>query len=377
MQDTVLKQTRPATGHAALTIRRIRTRSVSAPMKRPLRTSVGTVANAPLVLIDIETEEGIVGHAYLFAYVPALCAPLQAVIADMATQLSGDRIAPMANQHKASRRYQLVGTRGLVSMALAGIDIACWDALAKAVNLPLTRLLGGEITSIPAYNSNGLGIMPAEEAADEAVELLAEGFSAVKVRLGHPSVEEDLAVVRAIRKRIPDEAVLMADYNHALTVAEAIKRGHALDGEGLYWIEEPTTHDDFPGNARIANELKTATQIGENFNSVAEMSSAIAARASDYVMPDLERIGGVTGWLHAAGVAQAARIPMSTHLFAEVSAHLMAVTPTGHWLEFVDWADAILQEPLKPANSAIAATARPGVGLSWNEDAVNKYLLQS
>src|ERR1700730_3637604 len=106
MQDKVLKQKRPATGHAALTIRRIRTRSVSAPMKRPLRTSVGTVANAPLVLIDIETEEGIVGHAYLFAYVPALCAPLQAVIADMATQLSGDRIAPMANQHKASRRYQ-------------------------------------------------------------------------------------------------------------------------------------------------------------------------------------------------------------------------------------------------------------------------------
>jgi mandelate racemase len=340
-----------------------------------LRTSVGTVTNAPLVLIDVETEEGVVGHAYLFAYVPAACGPLQALIADMSMQLSGDRVAPLANQHKASRRYQLLGTRGLVSMALAGVDIACWDALAKAANLPLARLLGGEITSIPAYNSNGLGIMPVAEAADEAVELLEEGFPAIKVRIGYPDAEADLAVVRAIRKRIPAHSILMADYNHALSTAEAIRRGHALDGEGLYWIEEPTAHDDFAGNARVAEALRTPIQLGENFNSVAEMGSALAAHACDYVMPDLERIGGVSGWLQAAGVAQSAGIPMSTHLFAEVSAHLMAVTPTRHWLEFVDWADAILQHPLKPKEGGIRAADRPGVGLEWNEDAIKEHQL--
>jgi mandelate racemase len=360
-----------------LEIRRIRTRSVSAPMKRPLRTSVGAVSSAPLVLIDIETAEGIVGHAYLFAYVPAACAALETLIADMATQLCGDPIAPIANQRKAARRYQLVGTRGLVSMALAGIDIACWDALAKAAGLPLARMLGGELTPIPAYNSNGLGLMPVAEATDEAIELLAEGFEAIKVRLGHPVLEGDLAVVRAIRQRIPASAILMGDYNHSLSVPEAIRRGRALDEEGLYWIEEPTRHDDFPGNACIAHELKTPIQIGENFNGVAEMSTALAQKASDYVMPDLERIGGVTGWLHAAGVAEAAGIPMSTHLFAEVSAHLMAVTPTRHWLEFVDWADAILQEPLRPQAGAITASSQPGVGLEWDESAVKKYLLQS
>jgi mandelate racemase len=346
-------------------------------MKRPLRTSVGAVASAPLVLIDLETEEGVVGRAYLFAYVPAACAALEVLIADIGQRLYGDRIAPLANQRKAARPYQLVGSRGLLSMALAGIDIACWDALAKAVNLPLVRLLGGEPTPIPAYNSNGLGIMPAAEAAAEAVELLEEGFEAIKVRLGHPTTAADLAVVRAIRQQIPARAVLMADYNHSLTVTEAIRRGQALEDEGLYWIEEPTRHDDFAGNARIAVELKTPIQIGENFNSVAEMGAAIAVRASDYVMPDLERIGGVTGWLHAAGVAEAAGIPLSTHLFAEVSAHLMAVTPTAHWLEFVDWADAVLQEPLRPTGGAITAPERPGVGLLWDEDAVARYLLRS
>ncbi len=359
-----------------LTVRRIRVRSVSAPMKRPLRTSVGAVTDAPLVLIDLETEEGIVGHAYLFAYLRSMCAPLQRLIEDMATQIHGDRVAPIAIQSKTSLPFRLIGTRGLVSMALAGIDIACWDAFAKATNLPLAHLLGGHTDPIRAYNSNGLGIMPPEEAADEAVELIEEGFGAIKVRLGYPSLEADLAAVRAIRAKIPDSVHLMADYNHSLSVAEAIRRGHVLDSEGLYWIEEPTAHDDFAGNARVSRALRTAIQLGENFNSVGEMGRAIAAGASDYVMPDLERIGGVTGWLGAAGVAEAAGIPMSTHLFAEVSAHLMAVTPTRHWLEFVDWADAILEEPLRPRNGCIAAAARPGVGLSWNEDAVKRFLIE-
>ena len=356
-----------------LTIRRIRTRAVNAPMKRPLRTSVGAVTVAPLVLVDIETEEGITGHAYLFSYLDSISAQLRGLVQTMATDLVGQRVAPVDIQQKAEQRFRLVGTRGLVGFALAGIDVACWDVLAKSLGQPLAVLLGGEVRPIPAYNSNGLGLMPAEEAADEAMELLAEGFSAIKVRLGHPNLETDLRTVRTIRSRIPSGTILMSDYNHALTVAEAVKRGQALDSEGLYWIEEPTAHDDFAGNATIAREVKTPIQIGENFTSVREMGAAIAARASDFVMPDLERIGGVTGWLRAAGIAESAGIEMSSHLFAEVSAHLLAITPTRHWLEYVDWADAILQEPLHPQNGCVAASNRPGVGLAWNEDAVRHY----
>jgi mandelate racemase len=158
-------------------------------------------------------------------------------------------------------------------------------------------------------------------------------FRAVKLRLGRSHASEDLAAVRAVRRRLPDDVALMADYNQALSVTEAIARGRALDGEGVYWIEEPTRHDDYAGCARIAQALTTPIQMGENFSGPQAMATSLAANASDYVMPDLERIGGVSGWQHAASLAAAAGIEMSSHLFPEVSAHLLAGTPTCHWLE--------------------------------------------
>jgi mandelate racemase len=175
--------------------------------------------------------------------------------------------------------------------------------------------------------------MAPEELADQAEALLEGGFRGVKLRLGHAEFAGDLAAVRAVRKRLPDEIAIMADYNQALTVDEALKRGHGLDGEGLAWIEEPIEHDDYAGCAQIARELATPIQIGENFIGANAMAAALAAKAADYMMPDLMRIGGVTGWMRAASLAAAAKVPLSSHLMPEVSASLSAVTPTAHWLE--------------------------------------------
>src|SRR5262249_26495778 len=150
-----------------------------------------------------------------------------------------------------------------------------------------------------------------------------------------------LAAVRAVRGRVPAEVVVMADYNQALTPEEAVSRGHMLDGEGVYWIEEPVRHDDYAGCAMVARSIVTPVQIGENFSQVHDMERALAAGACDLVMPDLERIGGVTGWRRARDMAAAKSVRMSSHLYPEVSAHLLAVTPTAHWLEYVDWANVI------------------------------------
>jgi mandelate racemase len=259
-------------------------------------------------------------------------------------------------------------------MAMAGIDVAAWDALAIAAGVPLATLLGSAPRKIRAYNSCGLGLMSSPEAvADEAEKLLAGGFTGVKLRLGYPTLEADLAAVRAVRRRIPDGVALMVDYNQALGVAEALRRGHALDQEGIYWLEEPIRHDDYAGNARLVRDLASPVQIGENFNLVTAMAAALAAGAADYVMPDLDRIGGVTGWLQAAGLAAANGIEMSSHLFPEVSAHLLAATPTAHWLEYMDWAAPVLAEPLKIVDGHALAPDRPGNGLAWNPDAVARY----
>jgi mandelate racemase len=215
--------------------------------------------------------------------------------------------------------------------------------------------------------------MAPEAAADEAEQLLEGGFRAVKLRLGHPALRADLAAVRAVRKRLPDAVELMVDFNQALSIAEALERGRAIDSEGIAWIEEPIRHDDFRGCAELARELATPVQIGENFSLPEQMAEALAVKACDFVMPDLERIGGVTGWQRAAKIAAERKRPMSSHLFPEASAHLLAVTPTCHFLEYVDWAEAVLAEPLRIADGAAVIPDRPGTGVSWNEGAVKRY----
>ncbi|WP_339527857.1 enolase C-terminal domain-like protein, partial [Pseudomonas sp. EL_65y_Pfl2_R96] len=193
------------------------------------QTSTGAVARAPLVLIDCETDRGVRGHAYLFANTPMALKPLTAMVTEMSQLLAGDDLLPFEIERKLTQRFTLLGLAGLQRLAQSGIDMAAWDALARARGLPLARLLGGAPKPLKAYNSKGLGIMPAAAAVDEAHRLLAEGFHAAKIRVGRPDAREDLAVVRAVRKAVGDDVTLMCDYNQALTVSEAIRRGEMLD----------------------------------------------------------------------------------------------------------------------------------------------------
>ncbi|NJM34611.1 MAG: mandelate racemase [Rhodomicrobium sp.] len=358
---------------AKLTIRALRAVPVLVPMAFPLGTSADTISEAPLVLIDLETEEGVTGRSYLFCYIPGAAPLVARMLGEALAMIKGDAAAPLDVSAKLQKRFRLIGVQGIARMALAGIDVALWDALAIANGLPLGAMLGAGRRSIPAYNSNGLGLMTPEAAAEEAVALAEGGFRAVKLRLGYPALAEDMARVRAVRKRLPDEIALMVDFNQALTLAEAKIRCRALDGEGIYWIEEPIRHDDYRGAAELTRETATPIQIGENFSGPQAMAEALSVRACDFVMPDLERIGGVTGWRHAAGLAAAHGIETSSHLFPEVSAHLLAATPTAHWLEYVDWAAPILQEPIRISNGEALIPDRPGNGLQWDEAAVARY----
>ncbi|HMH18719.1 MAG TPA: enolase C-terminal domain-like protein [Burkholderiales bacterium] len=344
-------------------------------MKLPLGTSAGTIRSAPLLLVDLETEEGVTGRSWLFCYFPAAAAAIAAVLGEIERSVKGERVAPADLWEKLARHFRLIGVQGIVRMAMAAFDVACWDALAIAAGKPLVALLGGEPRPIPAYNSNGLGLMAPGAAADEAEKLLERGFRAVKLRLGNATLEADLAAVRAVRRRLPEDVKLMVDFNQALSLDEALRRGRAIDGEGIYWIEEPIRHDDYRGCAELARELATPVQIGENFSLPQAMAEAIEAGACDYVMPDLERIGGVTGWRRAASLAQEHGLPMSSHLFPEASAHLLAVTPTCHFLEYVDWASAILAEPLSIVDGSAIIPDRPGTGMVWDEKAVKRYAM--
>lgn len=356
-----------------LTIRGLGVRAVDVPMGRPLMTGGGEVGSAAMVLVDLLTEEGITGSSYVFCPTPVVLEPVAALLSNLAPLIEGDPVAPVDIERKLQKQFRLLGPQGLTAMATAGIDMAAWDALSKACGLPLARLLGGEPREVPAYNSCGLGLIGAERAAEEALELVAPGFGAVKVRLGYPTINADVEVVRAVKASVGGDITLMSDYNQSLSVAEAEGRAAALEGEGLYWIEEPTRADDYSGHARLRREAKTPIQIGENWWGPHDMAKSVEAGASDYAMADAMKIGGVTGWLRAAALAEAAGLSLSSHLFPEISAHLLAVAPTSHWLEYVDWANPILEEPLKVDDGYASVTDTPGIGISWDEEAVRRY----
>jgi mandelate racemase len=359
-----------------LTLRSLSATGVMLPMARPLGTSAQRIDVASLLLVDLQTDEGVSGHAYAFCYLPSIARSLVPVVAELSAALAGLPLIPHDLAQRVTRHFKLPGLVGPLAMVASSVDTAIWDALAIAAEMPLATFLGASPQPIMAYNSNGLGLMSPEAAADEAEVLLEDGFRGVKLRLGHAEFEHDLATVRAVRRRLPDAVQLMVDFNQALSFSDAMRYCLMLDGEGVYWIEEPIRHDDYRHSALIAQAVITPIQIGENFAGLPPMATALAATASDYVMLDIDRIGGVTGWQRAAGLAAAYNREVSSHLFPEVSAHLLAATPGRHWLEYVDWAKPILQEPIQIVDGMAIVPTRPGNGICWDDAAVAKFRLE-
>ena len=284
--------------------------------------------------------------------------------------MKGKPAAPAARMREFDRRFRLVGWQGLIGMAVSGIDMALWDALARSLDQPVVSLLGGAPAPLAAYDSYGLIDPKADEKT--LVRSVEEGFGAIKIKLGEGDLDYDVATVRGVRAIIGPKVKLMVDYNQSLDPVEACRRAARLAEFDLYWIEEPVKAEDIHGHARVRAAASTPIQTGENWWFPADMAKAIAAGACDYAMLDAMKIGGVTGWLSAIGQGEAASIPVSSHIFMEVSAHLLPITPTAHWLEHLDIAGGILEEPYRVIDGTLAARG-PGFGLEWDEGAVARF----
>jgi mandelate racemase len=352
------------------TVRELRVRGIRVPMREPHRTASGTVTESPLVLTDVVTDEGVVGRSIIFTYTVAALEPTAQLIRNIEPLLKGEALAPAEIDQKLSRRFRLLGTQGLVGMALAGIDMALWDALARRQGMSLVRLLGGVEKPIRAYGA--VGYDGASGSARVAEDWARRGFKGIKAKIGYPELKEDLEVIRAMRAAVGDDVAIMVDYNQSLAPAAAIERLRVLEKEGLTWIEEPTLAHDYQGHAMIAREIETPIQCGENWWGAQDLRHAIDARASDYVMLDVMKIGGVTGWLRAAAMAAVQGIPVSSHLWPEISAQLLSVTPTAHWLEYADWWNIVLSEPLRIEDGMAIPQQAAGSGVDWNEEGISR-----
>jgi len=354
------------------TIQGFKVRAVRVPMTEPHQTASGVITESPLVLTDILTNTGISGHSIVFTYTPAALKPTAELIQNFEALVQGDVLAPAEVEQKLVKRFRLLGPQGLVGIALAAIDMALWDALARVHSMPLVRLLGGMEKPVPAYGA--VGYDGVQDSGKGAEIWATRGFTGVKAKIGYPTVQEDLAVVRAIRKAAGDDMAIMVDYNQCLTPTEAVERLRVLDDEGLTWVEEPTLAHDYAGHALVAREARTPIQCGENWWGTLDMLHAIEAQASDFLMPDVMKIGGVSGWLRAATLAHAKGMRVSNHLWPELSARLLCCTPTAHWLEYADWWNPILAEPLRIEKGMAIIDDAIGTGVEWNEDAVSRFL---
>lgn len=356
-----------------LTIRSIRARPVVVPLARPVRTASGSITVSPLILLDVLTDEGITGCAYLFAYTPMMLKPLMALVNEVGPELAGQPLVPAERLQQLEGRFRLLGVQGLLGMLISALDMAYWDALGKAANMPVVQLLGGAPKPLWAYDSYGM-VDPVED--QKALEhSLEQGFRAIKIKVGRADPAQDVHAVRGVRAIIGSDVALMVDYNQSLSPTEAITRIRSLEPFDLSWVEEPVIAEDLHGHARVREAVSVPIQTGENWWFPRGADQALRAGACDLMMPDLMKIGGISGWLHVIGMAQAASMPVSSHLFIEASSHVLAITRTCHWLEFMDFGSGILANPYRVKSGQVTAQG-PGLGIEWDEAAVGRYGVQ-
>jgi mandelate racemase len=351
----------------------VRTTPLIAPIPRPVKTASGVIDRFPVVLIDVVTDAGVVGRAYSQVYLPELLRALDESVQALGRLVAGRDLAPRDLHEFLLKRLRLWGVKGTLTAAMGGLDMALWDAWAKVRGEPLYAALGAAPRACKAYFS--VGMYDANTVHEVAEECVARNFAGLKIKLGLPTIADDLAVVRAARKILGDRA-LMVDYNQSLSPAEAMARCRALDGEGLTWIEEPVLADDYATCAALTEAIATPIQIGENFHGPDDMRAALAARAMDLVMPDAQFIRGVTGWLEAAALARMAGMGISSHTFVEASTHLLCAAPTADWLEHMDVAGGLLAEPFPQVDGRFMPPDRPGIGMEWDEEKVARYRVE-
>lgn len=353
-------------------ITEIRSRAVSIPLDIPIRSAIRLSERVEVVIIDVHTDSGIVGQSYVQAFGQQPARAIRSLVAYFGDVLRGENpVLTLRCWQRMDRAMNLLGRGGIATFALSGIDCALWDILGKASQSPVAMLLGAAGDRCVAYQSAGLWLEEPDDAlTEQATSFLKQGFRAIKMRVGRPDARQDVQAAQMIREAVGPETLLMIDANQAWTPARAIQIGRGLEPFDPLWIEEPVDHDDFAGHAEVARELTAPIATGENVYMPHGFRQLIDAGACDVVMPDVQRVGGITGWMRVAAMAEAARLPIASHLFPEISVHLLAASPTAHMLEYMPWAQPIMAEKLPMQDGAIVVPARPGLGLVFDDHVI-------
>lgn len=350
---------------------------VSLPVRHRIVSAVRDTDRVINVLVEVRTAEGMVGVSYVAGFTRRKAAAVVAMIADLEEVVRGlDATQIGAVWDRMWSATTLSGHGGIAMFALSAIDIALWDLQGKALGVPLHRLLGCRRITLTAYASDGCWLHeePAR-VADEAAAFAAAGFGAVKMRFGRRDPARDLAALAAVRRAVGEGVAIMVDVNQGWSRERAGRWAPRLAEWDVAWLEEPLAAEDVAGLAALHGALPTPITSGENAYGLDGVRALLDAEAVSTLMPDLQRIGGITGWVRADALAEAGRVPITSHLFPEVSVHLLAASREPGPLEWVTWLAPLLVEPLAVRGGIVAVPDRPGLGIAFDPDAVRRHRL--
>lgn len=355
----------------------LRTARVAVPLAKPIKTAIHDIRAVAALLVYVDGGDGLVGESHLFALGPEKLRVFEEMVLAFKPMLIGaDPDFSGGLWQKLWRDINFFGHKGVSVFALSAVDMAVWDLRGKAQGTPIHRLLGGVRTAVPTYASGGLWLSDTiDELVAEAHAFVAQGFRAMKMRLGKPRVEEDVERVCAVRAAIGPDIALMADANQGLTVAHAIRLGRRIEAFDLAWFEEPVPAYDLEGSARVAAALDTPIASGETEYARYGFRTMLEAKAADVLMPDLGRVGGVSEFVKVAHMASAWDVPVSSHVFTEQSLSLMASLDNGTYLEHMPWFGGLYREKLEMRDGCCIVPERPGFGFTLDPDAVDRYRL--
>lgn len=354
-------------------VTRVETRCVTVKLDKPIGSALGQLHSFGCVLVFVHCDSGIVGENLIFTLNARRTRVLQSMVEEMADLIIGRDAGHIAGfWARAWRDINFLGHKGVPVVGISALDGALWDALGKMSNLPLYRVLGGAQDRVPVYHSGGLWLSSSDkELVAEAERFAAAGFRAMKMRLGSPEPATDVARVRAVRAAIGPKIKLMADANQGLTESQAIRLGRALEEFDLTWFEEPLPAWDLDGLARVAAALDMPIASGETEYTRYGFRRMLELRSADILMPDLQRVGGVSEFIRVGHMAESYDIPVSSHLFPETSLQVLGALANTIYLEYMPWFSKLYNETIKFAEGHAIVPERPGWGFTFNQDYVS------
>ena len=367
----------PTSELGEMKITAVRTIPVELPLDKPVSTAIHSMESVGCICVRVETDQALVGEGYLFTMNAARLRSFRDMVDGLAHSLIGK------DPHFVTEIWSTIwleinpiGHEGVTISALSALDTACWDLVGKAAERPLHHIFGACRHRIRTYASGGLWLSnPADTLAVEAMAFVDQGFRAVKIRVGHKDPKTDFERVKIVRNAVGPDIELLTDANQGLNPKNAIRLGRMLEGLGVTWLEEPVARHNLAGQADVRRSLDLNVVSGETEWTRFGILRTIEAQCADILMPDLQRIGGLTEMRRSSCLAEAFNLPVSTHLFTEHSLCFAGSAANCISVEHMPWFEHLFAERMEIEDGDILMPDRPGLGFTFDERALSRYAL--